>query len=347
MKKYSILISCAVALLSLTACSMPFNFMKGSIGAGSDTEDVSSEEPKKDLFGGTVENNKKIEETTEATENIKESVKEAKESSSGIFNKKKTSGALIDSAEIIACYSDNTDGYMYKLSVSGKYAYWKATISYKTFTDGSWTSLSYSSSEALNDPYFTGGSVIDAVKAEITPYDAAGNGGEVFSTVWDPARTEKVDSFGGESNDYIPSESEPVGESPELRKNTVSSDTASKPVERDYQAELTSAFENYAKNLCTAINNGDYSYVASYIVPGSSLENDQRKLVSNLYSKNITETFDGGYITSIEWIDDYNCKIHVTETETIYSSQTQQKTFNWVYTANYDSVMGWRLSKIE
>lgn len=97
------------------------------------------------------------------------------------------SASRIESAEIIAVGSREGSGYMFRLDVTGAFAYWTAEIT-ETSADTT-TTYSVSSQKLTTDnPYFTGGSTITDLRAVVTPYDAAGKPGTPFSTKWDPKR---------------------------------------------------------------------------------------------------------------------------------------------------------------
>ena len=106
----------------------------------------------------------------------------------------------------------------------------------------------------------------------------------------------------------------------------------------DVEYEINMLMQNYCYNMCGAINAGDYSIVQPYISQGSPLETMQKKLVSNLYSKGTTESFEGITISNIDYNpNNMTCSIYVTETETIYysSGETKTQSYNWTYSAAY------------
>ncbi|WP_433773832.1 TcaA NTF2-like domain-containing protein [Bacillus wiedmannii] len=59
-------------------------------------------------------------------------------------------------------------------------------------------------------------------------------------------------------------------------------------------------FTTYVKALVTAINSGDFSQVSPYIDTESAFYQKQKKLVSNLYSRDISETFYEAQVQSIK-----------------------------------------------
>ena len=93
----------------------------------------------------------------------------------------------IDTAEIAAVGSREGDGYMFRLDVTGAFAYWNAEIT--ETSAGTTTTYSVSGRELTAEkPYFTGGSTVTDLRAVITPYDASGKAGTPFSAKWDPKR---------------------------------------------------------------------------------------------------------------------------------------------------------------
>lgn len=106
---------------------------------------------------------------------------------------------VINSAEFVAEYNDFGNGYMFRLDMTGDYAYWNADI--KEVSEGREHSKSMSS-EDLTDyyPYITGGSTISAISAVVTPYDQNGNAGAPVTVEWDPNRIqhEAVRFFGND-----------------------------------------------------------------------------------------------------------------------------------------------------
>lgn len=117
-----------------------------------------------------------------------------------------------------------------------------------------------------------------------------------------------------------------------------------------YAEEIAnSLIPGYCSALCDAVNSGSYYIVEPYISKGSPLESMQKSLVSNLYSKGITETFGGSDVSNIEWSSDgSSCAVYVTETETIYKSDgsSSTQTYSWKYTAVNEGG-SWKLYNLE
>jgi hypothetical protein len=116
------------------------------------------------------------------------------------------------------------------------------------------------------------------------------------------------------------------------------------------KAVLSDIMQFYCENLCEAINTGEYSYVESFIKSGSPLDNMQRSLVSNLYSKGTTESLE--WVTIKQYVPDSTgktCTLYVSESETItsVSKGTYTESYNWKYTAVNDDDYGWVLTNIE
>jgi hypothetical protein len=108
--------------------------------------------------------------------------------------------------------------------------------------------------------------------------------------------------------------------------------------------------DGYCDSLCRAINAGDYSIVSPFIKSGSPLDSMQRSLVSNLYSKGTTESFEWVTVNKVVLSNDRRtCTIYVNECETINSASkgTYTKTFSWTYTAVYTDTEGWGLYNIQ
>jgi hypothetical protein len=128
-----------------------------------------------------------------------------------------------------------------------------------------------------------------------------------------------------------------------------SSSSSSAQVNANMTSIMTDLMYGYGNALCTAINAGDYSIVAPYIQSGSALETMQRSLVSNLYSKGTTESFEWATVKQVVMNNSgVSCTLYVDECETInsYSKGTYTKSFSWTYTAYCDNGV-WRLSNLK
>ncbi|WNB92520.1 TcaA 3rd/4th domain-containing protein [Bacillus sp. NEB1478] len=94
---------------------------------------------------------------------------------------------------------------------------------------------------------------------------------------------------------------------------------------------------NYINGFVEAVNYGDYSYVSSYIKPGSSLDKAQQSVVKSLSEKGISEEVVTYNVD--DWSQDGDILI-IKTTEEISISEggsTKTKKYNWTYTADLDN----------
>lgn len=95
-------------------------------------------------------------------------------------------------------------------------------------------------------------------------------------------------------------------------------------------------FSNYEKSIIEAINNNDLTVVEEFMVDGSNLYNSQKKLVKDLYTKNIQEKLVDYEIKDIETTGtEGEYKVYVNEKIGIKYSGKKDfvvKEFNWIYT---------------
>ena len=97
----------------------------------------------------------------------------------------------ISSAEIVGVYNDYGAGYMFRLDLQGNYAYWIAEVTETEYAPGDPYIHTVSSRDLVpNYPYITGGSIINTLRATVTPYDTNGVAGTPVTTIWNPNRTE-------------------------------------------------------------------------------------------------------------------------------------------------------------
>lgn len=173
---------------------------------------------------------------------------------------------------------------------------------------------------------------------------------EKFESMTTEQTTQK--STGTNRSSLLEIENEPEYETakPDLNYSyETNPDVAEESETIDYHSEIEDLMNNYCNSLCEAINEGDYSIVEPYILNGSSLETAQIKLVDNLYDKGTKEEFVDISIDEINMnSDNTRCSVFVTETEVIYypDGSSDEKTFNWEYTASYDNY-SWRLSDLK
>lgn len=93
---------------------------------------------------------------------------------------------------------------------------------------------------------------------------------------------------------------------------------------------------NYETLLVEAINNNDFSLIENLLIPNSNLYHSQKKLISDLYKKNIKEKLIDFNIESIEDTGkDGVFKVYVSESIGIKYPDKQDfetKKYNWIYT---------------
>jgi hypothetical protein len=93
--------------------------------------------------------------------------------------------------------------------------------------------------------------------------------------------------------------------------------------------------KNYEALIIEAINNNDFSQVENLLIPNSKLYNAQKKLIKDLYAKNIKEKLVEYSIVKIENTskkDEY--KVYVIERIGIQYAKKdyKEKEFKWIYT---------------
>ena len=81
--------------------------------------------------------------------------------------------------------------------------------------------------------------------------------------------------------------------------------------------------EGYIKGFDDAMTKGDFSYISSYLKPGSSIYNMQKKQVL----KNIQETLESYEILSLNYINQQNC---IIETREVYYVKSEDNKTNIV-----------------
>lgn len=159
--------------------------------------------------------------------------------------------------------------------------------------------------------------------------DARGNHGKITLRLLDDGIRATVTSEGGDWGIVVNHE--------QLERGLYASDTSApaseEPVNEpapsaaqdDVQTQLVSGFENYLFGLITAINNGDFSAVSSTMVPGSSIYNQQKKLVDNLHGRGIRESVETYYVESSERITDTCWHLSMYESiSVLYSDGTSK-----------------------
>lgn len=108
------------------------------------------------------------------------------------------------------------------------------------------------------------------------------------------------------------------------------------------------AFTNYEYTLVDAINSGDYSNAYTVMKVGSSLYNEQKKLVNRLYKKGTSEEVVKCGIKSTENLSSTKVRIISDEIIKVYYADGTQKNLSQCY--GYICELtddGWLLTKIE
>lgn len=107
---------------------------------------------------------------------------------------------------------------------------------------------------------------------------------------------------------------------------------------RDTKDSVKDLVNNYVRGFVTAVNYGSFYDVEDYIYPGSSLYNEQKKYVSDTYSKGIKEDIKAVNVTFIELNSDN--KSGIVTTEEIYEVFNQEKVtmmnFKYKYKFRYN-----------
>ncbi len=106
------------------------------------------------------------------------------------------------------------------------------------------------------------------------------------------------------------------------------------------QHAIKDVIKSYEYALLEAINENDFSKVEKYLTPGSEFYKMQKKLVADLYRRNIKEKLIDYQIKEI--IEDYETGdyvVYVSERVGIkYSDKSdyRESKFNWMYIVNFD-----------
>lgn len=120
-------------------------------------------------------------------------------------------------------------------------------------------------------------------------------------------------------------------------------------ISNDKVQSIEKLMGNYEQSLITAVNNNSFAKVEPTLLPGSSLYYSQKKLVSDLYKRNIKEKLVNYQIYAID--KEYNSdvyKVYVNETAAIkYPNKNYvNKSFSWCYTVKPDKNGAYKLSDI-
>ena len=114
-------------------------------------------------------------------------------------------------------------------------------------------------------------------------------------------------------------------------------------------SQIESLMGSYEQNLISAVNNNTFSIVEPFLLKGSNLYNSQKKLVSNLFGKNIKEKLGKYEIYAIEKVDDSNTyRVYVLEEIAVkYSGKDfVNNKYSWCYIVKPDKDSKYKLSDI-
>ncbi|HEY9061708.1 MAG TPA: WG repeat-containing protein [Pseudobacteroides sp.] len=114
---------------------------------------------------------------------------------------------------------------------------------------------------------------------------------------------------------------------------------------------IQNTIKSYESKIIEAINTNDFKKVEPVLVKDSSLYNDQKSLVKNLYKKGIKEKLINFEIYAIGYLNNMQeVKVYVLEDVGImYPPKKSYETrkFSWCYTAKYDkNTKTYKLTKI-
>ena len=157
---------------------------------------------------------------------------------------------VIDKAEIVAEYTDEGDGYMFRLDVVGDLDYWTAEVTMRNCGEEQKLSVSTKDYDR-NSRYVTGGSTISAMTAVVTPYDTAGNAGKPVNIKWDPERREKTTSGNAAT-------SEPESETSDA--NVTLDAIAGQWIYEEQDTSFTDEYVGTPKGCVIVSEDGTYSY---------------------------------------------------------------------------------------
>lgn len=125
-------------------------------------------------------------------------------------------------------------------------------------------------------------------------------------------------------------------------KQTKKSSTIQNGKPEDAKADtfyVEEVISNYEELLINAINENDFSKIENLLVPNSNLYISQKKLVPDLYKKNIKEKLINFEIAKIEDLSKNGVyKVYVIEKIAIKYPDKQDyetKEFNWIYDVIY------------
>lgn len=116
----------------------------------------------------------------------------------------------------------------------------------------------------------------------------------------------------------------------------------------DTMGGISELIKEYEINLIKAINEGEFSYVEPNLLPNSNLFVSQKKLVSNLFTREITEEFQNSDIYWTHYIDTNKFDVEVTELIKINNPGKDGvvKEFHWIYSVEKVGESSYVLSDI-
>ncbi|RUT44498.1 hypothetical protein EJP82_17955 [Paenibacillus anaericanus] len=116
----------------------------------------------------------------------------------------------------------------------------------------------------------------------------------------------------------------------------------------DTMGGISKLIKEYEINLIKAINEGEFSYVEPNLFPNSNLFVSQKKLVSNLFTREITEEFQNSDIYWTYYIDTNKFDVEVTELIKINypGKDGVVKEFHWIYSVEKVGESSYVLSDI-
>ena len=157
---------------------------------------------------------------------------------------------VIDKAEIVAEYTYEGDGYMFRLDVEGTIDYWEAEVT--AIDCGEKNTFKISTKDYdRNSRYITGGSTITDMSAVVTPYDKDGNAGKPVNIKWDHERKEKTTSTGETT-------SEPTSKASD--ENVTLDAIVGQWIYEEQDAGFTDQYVGTPKGCVIVSKDGTYSY---------------------------------------------------------------------------------------
>ncbi|MEL4105331.1 WG repeat-containing protein [Oscillospiraceae bacterium WX1] len=113
---------------------------------------------------------------------------------------------------------------------------------------------------------------------------------------------------------------------------------------------IRNVINRYEDRITMAITVNNFSIVASYLYPDSTLYNDQQQLVAKLSTQNVYEGFVSADVLKTEKVSDtsYKAYVHEVISISIGNAKAQDTAFDWIYTMKFSDTEGrYLLSDIE